>query len=68
MGSVGGIKARSGYVAYGLSKAALLWTTRTISEEFTPYNKVITKKSGNSDVLSFRDCSIIIWEVIMNAD
>lgn len=38
MGSVGGIEAREGYLAYGASKAALLWATRSISKELAKYN------------------------------
>lgn len=38
VGSVGGIEARPGYLAYGSSKAALLWATRSISKELAPYN------------------------------
>lgn len=38
MGSVGGIEAREGYLAYGSSKAALMWATRSISKELAPYN------------------------------
>ncbi len=38
MGSVGGIEAREGYLAYGSSKAALMWATRCISKELAPYN------------------------------
>lgn len=38
MGSVGGIEARKGYLAYGASKAALLWATRSISKELAKYN------------------------------
>ena len=38
MGSVGGIEAREGYLAYGSSKAALLWATRSVSKELAKYN------------------------------
>lgn len=38
MGSVGGIEAREGYLAYGSSKAALLWATRSVSKELARYN------------------------------
>lgn len=38
MGSVGGIEAREGYLAYGASKAALLWATRSVSKELAKYN------------------------------
>ena len=38
MGSVGGIEAREGYLAYGSSKAAFLWATRSISKELAKYN------------------------------
>lgn len=38
MGSVGGIEAREGYLAYGSSKTALMWATRSISKELAPYN------------------------------
>ncbi len=38
MGSVGGIEAGEGYLAYGSSKAALLWATRSISKELAKYN------------------------------
>lgn len=38
MGSVGGIEAREGYLAYGASKAALLWATRSVSKELAKFN------------------------------
>ena len=38
MGSVGGIEAREGYLAYGSSKAALLWATRSVSKELAKNN------------------------------
>ncbi|SEQ17940.1 3-oxoacyl-[acyl-carrier protein] reductase [Lachnospiraceae bacterium NE2001] len=38
IGSVGGIEAREGYLAYGSSKAAFMWATRCISKELAPYN------------------------------
>lgn len=38
MGSVGGIEAREGYLAYGSSKAALMWATRSVSKELAKYN------------------------------
>lgn len=38
MGSIGGIEAREGYLAYGSSKAALLWATRSVSKELAKYN------------------------------
>ncbi|MCM1568114.1 MAG: glucose 1-dehydrogenase [Roseburia sp.] len=37
VGSVSGIEHTPGTVAYGGSKAALLWMTRTISRELAPY-------------------------------
>ncbi len=37
IGSVGGIEAREGYLAYGSSKAAFMWSTRCISKELAPY-------------------------------
>lgn len=37
MASVGGIEAREGYLAYGASKAALIWATRQISRELGHY-------------------------------
>lgn len=38
MGSIGGIEAREGYLAYGSSKCALMWATRSISKELARYN------------------------------
>ena len=38
MCSVGGIETKPGYLAYGSSKAALIWTTKSISKELAPYN------------------------------
>jgi len=37
IGSVGGIEAREGYLAYGSSKAAFMWATRCISKELASY-------------------------------
>lgn len=36
--SVGGIEAQPGYLAYGSSKAAMIWITRCASRELGPYN------------------------------
>lgn len=38
MCSVGGIETNPGYLAYGSSKAALIWVTKSISKELAPYN------------------------------
>ena len=38
MASVGGIETNPGYLAYGSSKAALIWATKCISKELGPYN------------------------------
>ncbi|MGN0620334.1 MAG: SDR family NAD(P)-dependent oxidoreductase [Porcipelethomonas sp.] len=38
MCSVGGIETGPGYIAYGSSKAALIWITRSIAKELSPYN------------------------------
>lgn len=36
--SVGGIEANPGYLAYGSSKASIIWATRSIAKELGPYN------------------------------
>ena len=36
--SVGGIEAQPGYLAYGSSKAAMIWVTRCASRELGAYN------------------------------
>lgn len=36
--SVGGIETSPGYLAYGSSKAALIWITKSLSKELGPYN------------------------------
>lgn len=38
MASIGGIETNPGYLAYGSSKAALIWATKSISKELAPYN------------------------------
>lgn len=38
MCSVGGIEANPGYLAYGSSKAALIWITKSVSKELGQYN------------------------------
>jgi len=38
LASVGGIEANPGYLAYGSSKAALIWTTRSLAKELAPFN------------------------------
>ena len=38
MCSVGGIETSPGYLAYGSSKAALIWITKSLSKELGPYN------------------------------
>ena len=37
IGSIGGLEARSGYIAYGSSKAALMWSSRALSKELSPF-------------------------------
>lgn len=37
MASAGGIEAQPGYLAYGSSKASLIWATRSIGKELAPY-------------------------------
>lgn len=37
MASVGGIETNPGYLAYGSSKAALIWSTKCIAKELGPY-------------------------------
>lgn len=38
MASVGGIETNPGYLAYGSSKAALIWATQSIAKELGAYN------------------------------
>ena len=38
MCSVGGIETSPGYLAYGSSKAALIWITKSVSKELGRYN------------------------------
>ena len=38
MASIGGIETNAGYLAYGSSKAALIWATKSISKELGKYN------------------------------
>lgn len=38
MASIGGIETREGYLAYGSSKAALIWATKAISKELGHHN------------------------------
>jgi 3-oxoacyl-[acyl-carrier protein] reductase len=38
MASIGGIETNPGYLAYGSSKAALIWATQTLSKELANYN------------------------------
>lgn len=38
MASVGGINTDPGYLAYGSSKAALIWATKCVAKELGPYN------------------------------
>ena len=35
--SVGGIETNPGYLAYGSSKAALIWATKTVAKELAPF-------------------------------
>lgn len=37
MASVGGVEAQPGYLAYGSSKASLIWATRSIGKELAQY-------------------------------
>ena len=37
MASVGGIETNPGYLAYGSSKAALIWATKCVAKELGPY-------------------------------
>lgn len=38
MASVGGIETNPGYLAYGSSKAALIWATKCVAKELGPYS------------------------------
>ena len=38
LGSVGGLEARAGYIAYGASKAAAMWAARSLAQELGAYN------------------------------
>ena len=38
MASIGGIETNAGYLAYGSSKAAVIWATKSVSKELAPYN------------------------------
>lgn len=38
MCSVGGMETNPGYLAYGSSKAALIWITRSVARELAPYH------------------------------
>ena len=38
MASVGGLEHEPGYLAYGSSKAALIWATRSCAKELAPHN------------------------------
>lgn len=38
MASIGGIETREGFLAYGASKAALIWATKSISKELGHHN------------------------------
>lgn len=38
MCSIGGIETSPGYLAYGSSKAAMIWITKSVSKELGPYN------------------------------
>lgn len=35
--SAGGVEAQEGYLAYGSSKASLIWATRSVGKELAPY-------------------------------
>lgn len=48
--SVGGIEASPGYLAYGSSKASLIWTTRMLAKELGPYGiRVNAVAPGSTD-------------------
>jgi 3-oxoacyl-[acyl-carrier protein] reductase len=52
MASVGGIEINPGYLAYGSSKAALIWATKCISKELGRYNiRVNAVAPGMTDTL-----------------
>lgn len=36
--SVGGLEANPGYIAYGSSKAAIVWATKSLAKEYAPYH------------------------------
>ena len=38
LASVGGIEVNEGYLAYGSSKAALIWATKCLAKEMGPYH------------------------------
>lgn len=50
MGSIGGLDAYPAYVSYGCSKAAMMYLTKTLSQEYAPYNiRVNTIAPGMAD-------------------
>lgn len=38
LASVGGLEANPGYIAYGSSKAAVIWATKSLAKEYAPYH------------------------------
>ena len=38
LASVGGLEANPGYIAYGSSKAAVIWATRSLAKEYAPHH------------------------------
>ena len=38
LASVGGLETNPGYIAYGSSKAAVIWATKSLAKEYAPYH------------------------------
>lgn len=38
LASVGGVETNPGYIAYGSSKAAVIWATKSLAKEYAPYH------------------------------
>ena len=71
IGSVGGIMPRAGFIAYGSSKAALMWAVSSLAQELGPFGiRVNTVAPGltDTDMLQVRSKESIEEAISMTAE
>ncbi len=71
IGSVGGIMPRAGFIAYGSSKAALMWAISSLAQELGPFGiraNTVAPGLTNTDMLQVRSKDSIKEAISMTAE